>query len=121
MVTVSMRLVALPPRLSSWANEAAKSMNFPCTLEVMSHWATTDSPAPIVPIRAVSDGSTGLTSTWVPRIEKSTSRPFSFSTIFGCAEVTVKSLAVPWPVLVTISPTAKASEGSVSSVCGSSP
>ena len=70
---------------------------------------------------AVREGVTAFTSTWVPTILKSMSKPFSFSTIWGCEEVIVKFLALPLPEFVTMIPSAKGSEGSTSSVNGSSP
>ncbi len=87
----------------------------------MNQVATSRPPAETSPKSASRLGEKSSPLTLDPMISKSISRPFSFSMILGWAEVTVRLLASPAPLLVTMSPSAKGAEGSTSSVKGLSP
>ena len=81
-------------------------MKRPCNEEVKSQRATLMSPALMAPKLAVSEGETSSPATWVPMSWKSISRPRSFSTIWGWAEVMRKLRACPKPSLRTMTPRA---------------
>ncbi len=87
----------------------------------MFHCATWVCPAAMRPRSTVRLGTARWLPTWLPTISKSISRPFSFSTILGCAEVMTSRLASPLPLLFTTRPSAKGSDSSTWSVKGSSP
>ncbi len=111
VVTLLIRLVAVPPRASEWLNVAVKSSNTPSSEDRSRKLASAVCPGAMSPKLTVSDGVTCWLPTWVPMIWKVSSRPFAFWRICGWAVVIERLFAVPPPTLVTSNPRTAGSLG----------
>ncbi len=93
-------------------------MNFPRSVEVISHRATALPPAAMSPRSTVSDGETAAAPTWAPMILNAMIKPAAFSMICGWPEVMRMLPAAPYPALLTKSPSENGTGASTSVVNG---
>src|ERR1035438_10406073 len=121
MATRLMSEVLVLLKASVCWKDAAKLMNCPSSVEVIYHTPSALACGPSAPKSIVNDGDTvWLLPTCEPMIVKAMSRSFEFSMIFCCADVMLKSCALPFPLFCTRMPSANGMEGSICGVKGSS-
>mmetsp|Transcript_54986 Transcript_54986/g.134849 ORF Transcript_54986/g.134849 Transcript_54986/m.134849 type:complete len:232 (+) Transcript_54986:941-1636(+) len=103
------------------SNCTAASLNVPASVDVSSHSMVAVARGASVPTATSSDGVRVAPFSRVPISSKSTSRPFSLSTIVGWFDVIATLVAVPGPTLHICWPSVNGTAGSrTSGVSGSS-